>query len=492
MDACGLVPGWAHLCRTILLRDSLYTSIGMANQRITLRGHDLSPAQQRLVFDTVLSIQQSTYFYKSKRFPALLEYIVRHSIEGNLGNLRERTIGIDLFDRPEDYDSSNDPVARVAIAEVRKRLALYYSEHLDAEIRIEVPVGSYEAEFHVHASRENRAFVEPHGRNRHNGTSEETIPSHDTFVSAETTDGAEPLDQHSGDFEHREHPLIDSPAGSDLDVGKQPQRRAAKISLQRFAFSRRVYVWASIAVIVLLTAIVSAHLLSSSAPINKFWAPVVNSQGQVLIAVALPLHGTPGDHADSPGSMDDFLVKQLNYPIPDMSVADSIKTFLSRRHSLAVVSLASSITLSELHQAPAVVLGSSRMNRWVQFLNAGLRFQFELDQGGLVHWIQDTSNPANRNWAVNLSVPYSQAANEYALITRGFNATTGQWWIGIGSTTGLGTVGAEQILTDPTAMKALNAQLPQGWEHKNLQIVVEFKVVDGSLGASHVVATHLW
>ena len=72
------------------------------------------------------------------------------------------------------------------------------------------------------------------------------------------------------------------------------------------------------------------------------------------------------------------------------------------------------------------------------------------------------------------------------------NPTTEQWWVGIGGTTVLGTLGAQQILTDPNAMTILSAQFPRGWEQKNLQVVVEFKMVDGGLGASHVVAAYSW
>ncbi len=483
-------PGIAGSATEKSLCDSVYTSREMAYLESILRGQDLSQAHQRLVLETVLSIQESTYFHKSKRFPALLEYIVSHSIDGICSKLKERTIGIELFDRPESYDASSDPVVRVAIAEVRKRLALYYSEHLDAQVRIDLPVGHYEPEFRVRAHREDDVLAEQSRRKWEDRVTNETAASPDVVVPVAGHEIFDRRDQPFEDFEHRDDPRSELPVGLDMADADQSKRRMERQERpSRSQLHRRIYIAAPILLVVLLIAIWSANLLSSASPINKFWVPLLNSPDQVLIAVAVPSFEDP---RNSPDSMGRFLTKQQNYPVPDMGAADSIKTFLSSRHRQSIISLAPSTTLSELHRAPAVVLGSSRMNPWVMLLGAGLHFQFEDDKEARVHWIQDTNNSTNRSWAVDLSIPYNQVTNEFALITRGYNSTTGQWWIGIGSTTGLGTIGAAQMLMDPNAMKALNAQLPKDWDRKNLQIVIEFRVVNGSLGASHVVATYLW
>jgi hypothetical protein len=78
-----------------------------------------------------------------------LRYIVEHSLAHEEDMLRERMIGINVFRRPSDYDSGNDPIVRARAAEVRKRLAQYYlhGEGASEDIRIEVPSGSYKAVF---------------------------------------------------------------------------------------------------------------------------------------------------------------------------------------------------------------------------------------------------------------------------------------------------------------------------------------------------------
>jgi hypothetical protein len=83
-------------------------------------------------------------FTNSKRYPVLLAYTVEQTLDGNAGDLKERTIGIEAFGREPDYDVNLDPVVRMTAAEVRKRLIQYYynPEHA-GELVIELPLGSY-------------------------------------------------------------------------------------------------------------------------------------------------------------------------------------------------------------------------------------------------------------------------------------------------------------------------------------------------------------
>ncbi len=87
-------------------------------------------------------------FQHSKRYPAFLRYIVEQTIKGAGNELKERTLGIAVFRRPPNYDTSDDPVVRNTASEVRKRLQEYYSEpgH-QTELQIILPAGGYVPEF---------------------------------------------------------------------------------------------------------------------------------------------------------------------------------------------------------------------------------------------------------------------------------------------------------------------------------------------------------
>jgi hypothetical protein len=105
-------------------------------------------------------ILESHGFRTSKRYPNLLKHLVERTLEGRTAELKERALGVEVFGRPADYDTNADPVVRVTAGEIRKRIAQYYHEagH-EAEVRIDLPLGSYVPEFHVPAER--LAIVEP-------------------------------------------------------------------------------------------------------------------------------------------------------------------------------------------------------------------------------------------------------------------------------------------------------------------------------------------
>src|SRR5580692_6559489 len=89
-------------------------------------------------------------FSNSKRYPVLLAYTVEQTLKGNIAELKERSIGIEVFGRSPSYDANADPVVRITAGEVRKRLMQYYydSTH-DGELIIELPSGSYVPQFRM-------------------------------------------------------------------------------------------------------------------------------------------------------------------------------------------------------------------------------------------------------------------------------------------------------------------------------------------------------
>ena len=83
-------------------------------------------------------------FFQSKRYPALLRFVVEQTLAGNAEQVKERSIGMEVFGRAPGYDANADPVVRVTAGEIRKRLAQYYYDPANHDgIRIELPTGSY-------------------------------------------------------------------------------------------------------------------------------------------------------------------------------------------------------------------------------------------------------------------------------------------------------------------------------------------------------------
>ena len=94
------------------------------------------------------AICNDTQFRSSPRNCAFLRYVVTGALEGRAAEIKERTLGVELFGRPISYDTGSDSVVRVRANEVRKRLACYYEEHQSQSgWRIQLPLRSYAPRF---------------------------------------------------------------------------------------------------------------------------------------------------------------------------------------------------------------------------------------------------------------------------------------------------------------------------------------------------------
>src|SRR3981081_1554225 len=93
-------------------------------------------------------IVRSKHFRNSKGYPTFLRVVVWQTLAGKTEGLKERTLGVDVFARPNHYDTNEDPIVRVTAGEIRKRIAQYYQEpgH-EKELRIDLPLGSYVPHF---------------------------------------------------------------------------------------------------------------------------------------------------------------------------------------------------------------------------------------------------------------------------------------------------------------------------------------------------------
>ena len=112
----------------------------------TIRGGLTVPPDT--VREYLARILSSSEFHSSKRCQEFLNYVVEKALSGQTDDLKERTIGMEVFGRPASYEPSTDATVRVKAGEVRKRLISYYSGtgQLD-EVAIQLPPGGYIPEF---------------------------------------------------------------------------------------------------------------------------------------------------------------------------------------------------------------------------------------------------------------------------------------------------------------------------------------------------------
>jgi|SRR5579871_600065 len=110
---------------------------------------ELDEVREQAVRAELTHLLEGASFRTSKRSREFLQYIVEHTIHGPSGSLKERSIGVDLFQLPQDFDPGQHTIVRVTANEVRKRLAQHYvAENGNPHpVRIDLPAGSYRAGF---------------------------------------------------------------------------------------------------------------------------------------------------------------------------------------------------------------------------------------------------------------------------------------------------------------------------------------------------------
>ena len=399
------------------------------------------------VRDQLQRILNSPHFKTSKRYPSVLKYLVDHALEESHGALKERTIGIEVLGREPDYDTNQDPTVRVVVGEIRKRLSSYYQEpgHTN-EIRIDLPIGSYVTNF--------------------------TAAEVSSKPPAETS----------------VQPAIDAKSGR-----------------------RQNLLWVggiTLAGAVLL--IVSYFVMPSRTALDRFWDPVLHGSPSVLLCVAQqtpwgmppPLNDpmtqpadsssqAPSEGKDAPNSVHRFFSTQPVFNLMTMTAETNIAAFLRTKTTKEVIRASGATSLGDLRQGPAVLIGSFS-NYWTMRILENLRFRLRRSNEEGVNWIEDRENLSKRDWAVNVNAPYTDVTDEYGIITRVKDPSTGQIVVAVGGVTAIGTVAASEFSVNPSGWEMVARQAPRDWEHKNLQVVIGLNVVNGNAGAPRVLATYFW
>lgn len=120
--------------------------------RRTLRASEAGRAD---VIDELQRLLSSERFRRSPSLSRLLSYIVERSLAGESEDLKEYTVGVEVFDRTESFDPRIDTIVRVQARRLRQRLKEHYAgPGADSHLRIMVPKGAYAPTFEIAAEPE--------------------------------------------------------------------------------------------------------------------------------------------------------------------------------------------------------------------------------------------------------------------------------------------------------------------------------------------------
>ncbi|HKQ86895.1 MAG TPA: hypothetical protein VJS43_09005 [Candidatus Acidoferrales bacterium] len=89
-------------------------------------------------------IVHSKSFRHASALQRLLQYLISKALEDPFADIKEYTIGMEVFDRGPDYDPQSDTIVRVQIHRLRLKVKEYYeTEGIADPILVDVPKGHY-------------------------------------------------------------------------------------------------------------------------------------------------------------------------------------------------------------------------------------------------------------------------------------------------------------------------------------------------------------
>jgi hypothetical protein len=400
------------------------------------------------------NILASPPFRNSSRSKQFLSYVVQHRLDGRDELLKERSIGADLFHRPADYATGDDPVVRVQAGEVRRRLEQYYHEFSKAsEVRIDLPVGTYVPEFHP-------------------------MPAE---LPVEASAPPLPLQERSRNW-------------------KAIAWTALALNL--------------LLVVVLVAPAIRSRIARPTA-LQKFWAPVFSTSQPVLVYLPRPVlyrpsfalydkyaKAHPGTFQTQEERFDQLLPldpeekilwkDMLTFPdiglvSGDVYAAFRISDALGRIGKQRQIRVGHETSFDELRNSPAVLIGAFS-NRWTMEMTSDLRYVFEERDGIL--WIHDRTSP-DKKWFCTLGL-HQEVVVDFGVVTRLLDSKTGHAVVSVAGITAPGTDAAAQFVSDPEALSEWARTAPPGWEKRNMQVVVQTSVIDAGASPPHVVAAYFW
>lgn len=392
-----------------------------------------SEADRAAVRAELERLVESALFRNSRRYPALLQYLVEQTLAGNEAALKERLLGVAVFQRPTDYDTNQDTVVRLTAAEVRKRLAQYYVQTEPVGgVRIGLHAGSY-------------------------------VP---IFERVEVRNTA--------------------PQGS---------AEAPRLNWRELAGKWRRQLWATALAAVVVAVAGGAWMRVDAVRHHadrQLWDPILNEPGGVQLVLADLSAGTTID-GEQPLAHDPemqallWMGELVNYR--DTQAESAVVEMLARHQKAFRLVLSSHATYPELQSGASVLVGGLD-NNWTLRLTTPLRYHFVRTGGRFAYGIADRLRPQAGPW--RLDIENDKATDDYAIVARIFDPTTGRPVMILAGLGANGTAAAAEFLLDSERTAELGRHAPREWRRMNMEAVVRTQVLDNHAGPPHLVACNFW
>ncbi len=122
-----------------------------------------SPPEAAALREHLARIVASSRFRDSARMTAFLTYVVEKTLNGEEDQIKETSIGIEVYGRGESFDPQTDSIVRVEASRLRSKLRDYYLDEGRGEAwRVDLPKGGYVPDFRPAVSAPPAAAAPSH------------------------------------------------------------------------------------------------------------------------------------------------------------------------------------------------------------------------------------------------------------------------------------------------------------------------------------------
>lgn len=402
----------------------------------------LPPEKMAEVLAELERVLSNPLFRGSRRCQSLLRRITEQTLAGEVDSLKERSLGVEVFGRPPDYDTSQDPVVRASAAEIRKKLAQYYQEpgH-DTGLRIELSPGSYLAEFHFFPEKPVTIAPSPLLPPPQPGKRKPMAIAIAAAVLLILAAAFATVTWRRSDLGDLWGPVLKAPGTVLVCIGVQaaynPRSAQTQDEIQGF---------------------VKPGATAAHRPLQE---------------------------------QDLFLLRDRYIALDDALCLVRLATLLEKYRKPYRIRAERSTSFEDLRDTPSVLIGAFD-NPWTLRTADQLRFTFRKDSEQDIGIVHDRQHPENSQWKLTRYWPDWDVPVDYAIVTRMVDSTSDRPVIIAAGLTQYGTIGAGEFISNAGYFSEVARRLPRDWPRKNLQIVLSVPVVNHTSGRPRVLATHVW
>jgi len=439
------------------------------NDQATSGGQDI---QSRAEWQLALRIASSKGFCKSNFLPNFLLYICEQYLIGNTQEITEQRIGTKIFHRASNYNPGEDNIVRSYARLLRKRLDEYFEqEGIDEPVRLVVPRGAYVPIFE-HCAEKNRAFAVP--------------------LQIADKEPAHPLPARVAfGWPPARIGRIKSPWGYILlGIAIGALLASAAWFFTRNAQSRKVgpehALWEKLFQQDRDTIIIPAD--SGLGILQNVTGKLSDVQGYANGTYFAELKPMPGIGMEN---LND-LRGQRYTSVVDLNIASTLTRLPEFATGRSQIRYARGITIEDLKDSNAILIGSSHTNPWVSLFDGRENFKLEytpqVDQSFVLNaypllaesprYFNGPDDATNQTYGVIDYLP-SLDGTGHILIIQGLNMA--------------GTQAAADILFNAEVMKPIlrQAALPNG-DLKSFELLVETKSIGANAPGAQIIATRFY